>query len=91
MPLMLSQISGGPLDSGTPLWTIDLVRPYVTFLLDAFGVERCMYAGNWFWVNNDSTLGRWSLGLWEIVRNVLDEHQLHQLYVATADTVYRLE
>lgn len=90
-PNVMIKISGGPQQYGGPAWTIEAVGPFVRFCLQQFGVARAFYSGNWFWVNNYSSLGRWSTGLWEIVSTTLSDADLTALFYGTASRVYRLD
>eukprot|EP00051_Salpingoeca_urceolata_P011218 m.138623 g.138623 ORF g.138623 m.138623 type:complete len:391 (-) comp17035_c0_seq4:1327-2499(-) len=84
------KISGGPQQFGGPDWTPQLVAPYIKHCLSAFGAGRYFYAGNWFWVNNYSNLGKWGFGLWEVIRTTLPDDEVLGLFVTNGAKVYRL-
>lgn len=91
LPNTRVKISGGPQGYGGPEWTREAVAPYVNHCLDAFGLDRAFYAGNWFWVNNYSNLAKWSAALWQILEaRGLSPANLQALYHDNAGTIYRL-
>lgn len=53
-PNVWMMISGAPQEASHGAygnWTRSEVEPYVKFAITAFGFSRCVYAGNWFWIN----------------------------------------
>lgn len=71
-------------------WTIESFRPYVLEAIDAFGVDRCMFASN-FPIDG---LHAGYADLWHayaaIIAGVTDAER-HQLLCANAARIYRLE
>ncbi|GAB3010048.1 amidohydrolase family protein [Niabella terrae] len=42
-----AKISGLGVTAGKPLFTVDRLQPYVSFVLERFGLERCFCGGDW--------------------------------------------
>ena len=71
-------------------WTIESFRPYVLEAIDAFGVDRCMFASNF---PIDGLHARYA-DLWlayVAIINGATEAERHQLLCANATRLYRLE
>jgi L-fuconolactonase len=63
--------------------------PWLEYAIDAFGVERCMFASNF---PVDSMYGTFDdlYGAFDAVTSSLGDHARDQLFAATAERVYRL-
>lgn len=86
-PNVAAKISGlGMIDHA---WTVESIRPYVLETIDAFGVERCMFASNF---PVDRLYGSYS-GLWrafaETVRDATEDESA-ALFRNTAERIYRI-
>jgi predicted TIM-barrel fold metal-dependent hydrolase len=71
-------------------WTIESLRPYVLETIDAFGVDRCMFASNF---PIDRLHARYA-DLWQAYAAIVEgasEADRHLLLCANAARLYRLE
>jgi L-fuconolactonase len=68
-------------------WTSDDLAPIVNHVLDSFGPERVMFAGDWPVCTRRATLGQWVNALKQIVRSRSREEQ-RKLFHDNAAKVY---
>ena len=84
------KISGLGLTSKNPQWSKNDIQPYVEFVLEHFGVDRCFCGGDW----PVSLLAGSYSKTWQIYREVLDalldEEQRHKVFYQNAFDFYRL-
>jgi L-fuconolactonase len=86
------KISGLGTASGNPAgWTADDIRPYIEFVLQHFGPDRCMLGGDW----PVSLLAGDYTATWQRYREVLDtvlnKEDREQVYWKTAEDFYDLK
>ena len=70
-------------------WTVESIRPYVLETIDAFGVERCMFASNF---PVDRLYGGYA-GLWQAFDETVagaSEDEKAVLFRANAERIYRI-
>jgi predicted TIM-barrel fold metal-dependent hydrolase len=89
-PTMVCKISA--VASGAdPSWTVESIRRWVLGCIEAFGPQRCMFAGNW---PIDKLFGTYSKlfdAYEEIVRaDGLSEGEISSLFAANAERVYAI-
>jgi predicted TIM-barrel fold metal-dependent hydrolase len=90
LPNVACKISG--LGMGDHGWTVDSIRPWVLETIDAFGVERCMFATNW---PVDSLYGTYRRQV-DAYRTIVAEAgfsagEQRALLAGNADRFYRIE
>jgi L-fuconolactonase len=89
-PRVYAKISGLGTASGMPdTWTADDIRPYVDFVLETFGPERCMVGGDW----PVSVLAGGYVKAWTAYRAALSHHPASvqaQVLSETATSFYCL-
>jgi predicted TIM-barrel fold metal-dependent hydrolase len=86
-PNVACKISG--LGMGDHHWTVDSIRPYVETAIEAFGVERCMFASNFPVDKLFSTYGE----LWDAFRALTVGYSADErraLFHDNAERYYRL-
>lgn len=71
-------------------WTADDIRPYVAFVLEQFGEDRCFCGGDW----PVSLLAGSYAATLEIYKSVIDElvyeNNRHRIYSSNAEAFYQL-
>lgn len=82
----------GLIERASQEWTAESVRPWVEFLLEAFGGERLIFGSNWPVMTIMGTYGGW----WEALQEILDAigapaADRKALLGGTATKVYRLD
>jgi L-fuconolactonase len=89
-PNFYAKISGLGTTSKNPEWSKDDVQPYLEFVLEHFGVDRCFCGGDW----PVSLLAGSYSRTWSIYREVLDlllnEEQRQKVYYENAVAFYQL-
>ncbi len=85
-PNTACKISG--LGMADPRWTVDSLRPWVLGCIEAFGVDRCMFATNWPVDRLFSSYGDLVEAYRTIVADFTADEQ-HQLFVGNARRWYR--
>ena len=90
-PRFYAKISGLGTTAGNPQgWTSGDIKPYVAFVLEKFGVERCFCGGDW----PVSLLAGSYANTWKIYRAVLsdllDDEAKEKVYCRNAQLFYRL-
>ena len=71
-----------------PRWTVDSIRPWVLGCIEAFGVDRCMFATNWPVDRLFSSYGDVVNAYREIAAEFTDDEQ-RKLFVDNAKRWYR--
>jgi L-fuconolactonase len=70
--------------------TVDDIKPYVEFVLEHFGVERCFCGGDWpVSLLTNSYSGTWAVTK-SILNDLLDEQDRNKVYFTNADKFYNL-
>ena len=89
-PNVYAKISGlGTASGAWDTWTADQIRPYVDFIIDLFGPERCMCGGDW----PVSVLAGGYGKAWSAYREALSHYPTavrEQVLSKTAISFYRL-
>ena len=88
-PNVACKISG--LGMGDHAWTVERIRPWVLEAIEAFGVERCMFATNW---PVDSLYGSYQRQV-DAYRTIIAEvgsspGEQHALLHGNAERIYRI-
>lgn len=90
-PQFHAKISGLGTTSKNPKWSEQDISPYVEFILDLFGPDRCFCGGDW----PVSLLAGSYSHTWSIYQNVidslLDREQREKVYHRNARQFYRLD
>jgi predicted TIM-barrel fold metal-dependent hydrolase len=73
---------------GNPDWTAENTKPWVLGCIEAFGLERCMYASNWPYDQPVATYPQIVRQLREISADMSLDDQ-HALFHGNAERVYR--
>lgn len=88
-PNLYSKLSDLPVEADHQNWTEEDLKPYIDTVVEIFGFDRLIYAGDWPVCTQATTLPRWV--------EVLDRHfdgvaeaDLRKLYRDNANKVYRL-
>lgn len=85
-----AKISGLGTTSKNPHWLGNDIQPYVEFILEEFGVDRCFCGGDWpvsLLAGNYSRT--WDIYC-EVIDSLLDEDQREKVYSKNAISFYRL-
>lgn len=89
-PNFYAKISGLGTTSKNPQWSKNDIRPYIEFVLEHFGVDRCFCGGDW----PVSLLAGSYSRTWKIYREVLDsllnEEEQQKVYSENAVAFYQL-
>lgn len=85
------KISGLGGTAGADLFTADNIKPYVKFILEQFGTDRCFCGGDW----PVSLLGKDYITTWNIYKNVIeeliiDETERQSVFWKNANNFYKL-
>lgn len=89
-PQVHAKISGLNTAADWDSWTAEDLKPYIDFVIDRFGAERCMFGGDW----PVATLaGNYERVVRETARALegYSEQQLEQIWGKTAERFYKLE
>jgi predicted TIM-barrel fold metal-dependent hydrolase len=89
-PTMMCKISA--VASGAdPSWTVDSIRRWVLGCIDAFGTQRCMFAGNWPIDKLFGTYPKLFDAYEEIVRGAgFSPSEISSLFAGNAERVYAI-
>lgn len=89
-PTMVCKISA--IASGAdPSWTVDSIRRWVLGCIEAFGPQRCMFAGNWPIDKLFGTYPKLFGAYEEIVRAAgISENEIGLLFAGNAERVYAI-
>lgn len=90
-PNLYAKISGLGTASGKPgEWTAEDVKPYIGFVLEHFGIERCFCGGDW----PVSMLAGTYSATWKIykqaISELVNEKEQEKIFYSNAKSFYRL-
>jgi len=88
-PNLWIKLSDLPVEANHGSWTEDDLRPYIDATLEAFGVDRVIYAGDWPVCLQATTLPRW-VDVVDRALAGLSEQDLRKIYRDNANAFYRL-
>ncbi|WP_258104693.1 amidohydrolase [Marinoscillum sp. MHG1-6] len=91
-PMFYQKISGQGTASGNfNSWSVDDIRPYVEFVLDHFGTDRCFLGGDWpVSLLAGDYVRTWSVYK-ELLNDLLTNADLEKVYSQNAVNFYNLE
>jgi L-fuconolactonase len=89
-PNVVFKLSGLAVEADWNTWTQKDLGPFIDATLEAFGVERVMYGGDWPVCLQATTLQRWVGALDEALAG-LSHRELRRIYRDNAHHFYRLE
>jgi L-fuconolactonase len=87
---VVCKISGATTEANIENWTIDDVRPYVEYALNAFGEDKVLFGSDWPVVTQAASYPRWVETVQEITKDFTDV-QKRKLWKDNAVRFYRLE
>ncbi|WP_185731262.1 amidohydrolase family protein [Larkinella rosea] len=70
-------------------WSVEKIRPYILYVIEKFGMDRLVFAGDWPVVLLADSYKSWSEAFEKITAQFSDE-ELHKIYHKNADHIYRL-
>lgn len=70
-------------------WSVEKIKPYILYVIEKFGMDRLVFAGDWPVVLLAGSYKRWSRAFEKITDPFSDE-ELHKIYHQNADRIYRL-
>jgi len=70
-------------------WSVEKIKPYILDVIEKFGMDRLVFAGDWPVVLLAGSYESWSRAFEKITRQFSDE-ELHKIYHKNADRVYKL-
>lgn len=70
-------------------WSSKKIKPYILYVIEKFGMDRLVFAGDWPVVLRAGSYESWSRAFEQITRQFSDE-ELHKMYHLNADRIYRL-
>ena len=70
-------------------WTLEELKPYIYHVIDCFGIDRVIFAGDWPVVTQASEYSRWVAALFTALDN-LSKAELHKLFYSNAVAFYKL-
>ncbi len=70
-------------------WSIDDIKPYVKFVIETFGTDRCMFASN-FPVDGSYTSFDQLYNAYQIIASDLNKIEQENLFYNNAQRIYRL-
>ncbi len=88
-PNLFCKLSDLPVEADHARWTEDELKPYIDAVVDIFGFERLIYAGDWPVCTQATTLSRW-VDLLDSHFDGVSEAELRKFYRVNANRVYRL-
>ena len=84
---VICKISG--LGMGDHNWTVDSIRPYVLHCIEAFGVERSLFATNWpvdsLWSDYDTIVSAY-----DVITSDFTESERHAMFSANTERLYQI-
>lgn len=89
LPHVFCKLSDLPVEAHWDSWTESDVRPFIEATIEAFGIERVMYGGDWPVCLQATTLQRWVKVL-DTVLAPLSATELRMFYRENANRFYRL-
>jgi L-fuconolactonase len=87
-PNVVAKISGLVNRARQPS-TLEQVRPYVEYLIECFGVDRCMFGSDWPVVTLGGTYEHWVTLLDAATKSYSDDER-SRLFSGTAKAIYRI-
>lgn len=69
--------------------TLDQVRPYIEYVIECFGIDRCMYGSDWPVVTLGGTYAHW-VTLLDAATESFSADERKKLFSGTAKKIYRL-
>lgn len=88
-PNVVCKLSDLPVEADRENWTDADLRPYIDATLEAFGVERTIYAGDWPVCLQATSIERW-VGVLDRALAGLSEPERRKIYRDNANRFYRL-
>lgn len=88
LPNINCKISGLITKAGK-YWTVQMLKPYVHYVIERFGFERIVYGGDWPVVLRAGSYHSWSRAFEKLTRS-FSKTELHRLYHLNADRIYQL-
>lgn len=70
-------------------WSAEKIKPYILYVIEKFGMDRLVFAGDWPVVLLAGSYKSWSRAFEKITGQFSDE-ELHKIYHKNADRIYRL-
>ncbi|WP_247231957.1 amidohydrolase [Telluribacter sp. SYSU D00476] len=70
-------------------WSVEKIKPYILYVIEKFGMDRLVFAGDWPVVLKAGSYQSWSRAFEKITEQFSDE-ELHKIYHKNADHIYRL-
>ncbi len=70
-------------------WSAEKIKPYILYVIEKFGMDRLVFAGDWPVVLLAGSFESWSRTFEKITGQFSDE-ELHKIYHENADRIYRL-
>lgn len=93
-PNVYVKISGAPSEASHGTvgnWTVEEVEPFVRHAIEAFGWERSIFAGNWFFLRLGGTYETWGRAVATILdRMKATDEQREMVFVSNARKAYNL-
>jgi L-fuconolactonase len=89
-PNVVCKLSDLPVEANWTDWTEADLRPFIYATLEAFGIQRVMYGGDWPVCLQATSLNRW-VGVLDRALAGASMTELHMLYRDNANRFYRLD
>jgi L-fuconolactonase len=70
-------------------WSAEKIKPYILYVIEKFGMDRLVFAGDWPVVLRAGSYESWSRAFEQITGQFSDE-EIHKMYHLNADRIYRL-
>ena len=70
-------------------WSVEKIEPYILYVIEKFGMDRLVFAGDWPVVLRAGSYISWSRAFEKITGQFSDE-ELHSIYHKNADRIYKL-
>ena len=70
-------------------WSVEKIKPYILYVIEKFGMDRLIFAGDWPVVLKAGSYQSWSKAFEKITGQFSNE-ELHKIYHQNADRIYRL-
>jgi L-fuconolactonase len=91
-PSFYAKISGlGTASGNTAAWTAEELEPYIAFVFEQFGIDRCFFGGDW----PVSLLAGGYRRTWQayetLVKKVLNDKEIEKVFYSNARNFYELE
>ncbi|MBI5093413.1 MAG: amidohydrolase family protein [Candidatus Hydrogenedentes bacterium] len=89
MPNVWCKVSGLVTEADHRNWTIEDLKPFVSHVLECFGVARCMYGSDWPVARLAAEYPRWTETLWAAT-DAPTQDERRGLFRGNAEEFYRL-